>query len=233
MNSGLVILPAFNEEKFIAPVISGIKEVDGGIDILVIDDGSNDKTVEIAEELGAMVISHPYNTGYGAALQTGFRFAFNRNYDFALTIDADGQHDPESIPSILKSMNNTGADIVIGSRFLEGGYRMSFARRIGSWIFAGVARCYTGYRFTDPTSGFQLLNRRAFSYLSQEEVYPLDYPDVNIIMLLHKKQFKIIESPVRMVINAESDTMHSGMKPLVYVVRMLLAIIMILLRKED
>jgi len=226
-------LPAFNEEKFIASVISGIREVNSDIDILVINDGSNDKTADIAEKLGAMVINHPYNTGYGAALQTGFRFARNKGYDYVVTMDADGQHDPKSMPALLKGMNDAGADVVVGSRFLKGDYRMGFARRIGAWIFAGVAKFYTGYRFTDPTSGFQLLNYKAFSYLAQEEVYPMDYPDVNIIMLLHKKQFKIIESPVYMFINSESDTMHSGMKPFVYVIRMLLAIIMILLRKKD
>lgn len=233
MKSGLVILPALNEERFIASVISGIREVDGNIDILVVNDGSSDRTADIAEKLGVMVINHPYNTGYGAALQTGFRFAFKRDYDYAVTMDADGQHEAKSIPNLFKSMNDTGADVIVGSRFLGGGYRMSFVRRIGAWIFAKVAGFYTGYRFTDPTSGFQLLNRRAFSCLAQEEIYPMDYPDVNIIMLLHKKRFKVIESPVLMSINAESDTMHSGMKPFIYVLRMFLAIIMILLRKED
>jgi glycosyltransferase involved in cell wall biosynthesis len=233
MKKNLVIIPALNEERFIGPVLSAISKVNGSIDILVVNDGSKDKTADIAEEMGAMVIDHTYNLGYGAALQTGFRFAVTKGYDYVITLDADGQHDPGSIPELFSSLSATGADVIIGSRFSGGSYRMGFARRIGAWIFAGVARAYTGYRFTDPTSGFQLLNRMAFSCLASEESYPLDYPDVNIILLLHKKRFKVVEAPVHMISNIESDTMHSGMKPLMYVIRMLLAITMILLRRED
>lgn len=232
MQRYLVIIPAFNEADFIASVIDGVKR-DKDTDIIVIDDGSRDKTAEIVRNLGIMVISHPYNLGYGAALQTGFRFAMSRGYEYVVTMDADGQHDPLSIPNLFKTMESTDADVVIGSRFLEGNYKMDFARRIGSWIFARIARFYTGYRFTDPTSGFQLLNQRAYLSLATEEVYPLDYPDLNIIILLHKKRFKIVEAPVHMNINETGDSMHSGLKPFVYVIRMFLAIIMILLRKED
>ncbi|MBI5099761.1 MAG: glycosyltransferase family 2 protein [Nitrospirae bacterium] len=233
MKRHLVIIPALNEERFIGSVISAISKVNGSIDILVVNDGSKDKTADIAGEMGAMVISHTYNLGYGAALQTGFRFAVIRGYEYVVTMDADGQHDPASIPELFKHLSTTGADVIIGSRFSGGIYRMGFIRRIGAWIFAGVARAYTGYRFTDPTSGFQLLNLTAFSCLANEESYPLDYPDVNIILLLHKKRFKVVEAPVHMLSNVKSNTMHSGMKPFVYVIRMLLAITMILLRKED
>lgn len=233
MKRNLVIIPALNEERFIGSVLSAIGKVNGSIDILVVNDGSKDTTADIAQEMGAMVIDHTYNLGYGAALQTGFRFAVIKGYDHVITLDADGQHDPGSIPELFRSLSATGADVIIGSRFSDGSYRMGFARRIGAWIFAGVARAYTGYRFTDPTSGFQLLNRTAFSCLASEESYPLDYPDVNIILLLHKKRFKVVEAPVHMISNVESDTMHSGMKPFMYVIRMILAITMILLRRED
>ncbi len=157
MKKNLVVIPALNEERFIGSVISAIGKVNGSIDILVVNDGSKDKTADIAREMGAMVIDHTYNLGYGAALQTGFRFAVNKGYDYVITLDADGQHDPGSIPELFSSLSATGADVIIGSRFSGGSYRMGFARRIGAWIFAGVARAYTGYRFTDPTSGFQLL----------------------------------------------------------------------------
>jgi len=233
MLRNLVIIPALNEERFIGPVISAISKINDDVDILVVNDGSRDRTAAIAEEKGVMVIDHTYNLGYGAALQTGFRFAVNRGYEYVITMDADGQHDPESISELFSCLRTTGADVVIGSRFSGGSYRMGFIRRVGAWIFAAVARAYTGYRFTDPTSGFQLLNRTAFSCLANEESYPLDYPDVNIILLLHKKRFKVVEAPVRMNLNVKSDTMHSGMKPFVYVIRMLLAITMILLRRED
>lgn len=232
MNPYLVILPAFNEERSIASVISEIRNFDGNADILVINDGSRDQTKEIAQELGVKLINHPYNLGYGAALQTGFRFAVRKGYQNVVTMDADGQHDPKSISGLFKAMNGTDADVVIGSRFLEGNYRMGFARRIGIVIFSNIARICTGSTFSDPTSGYQLLGFNAFSYLAKEDAYPLDYPDVNIIMLLHKKRFKIVEAPVRMISNPYGTTMHKGMKPFVYIIRMFLAIIMVLLRKE-
>jgi glycosyltransferase involved in cell wall biosynthesis len=233
MKNYLIILPAFNEERSITSVIRNIKNIDPKADILVINDGSLDKTEEVAKELQVTVINHPYNLGYGAALQTGFIHAVRNNYDIVITMDADGQHDPNSLSNLFESIESSGADIVIGSRFLRGMYKMSLARRIGAWIFAIVARLYTGYRFTDPTSGFQLLKRQAFSYLAHADTYPLDYPDVNIIMLLHKNRFKIVEAPVHMISNIEGDSMHSGIKPLIYIIRMFLAVIIILLRKED
>lgn len=226
-------MPAFNEAPFIGPVIEEIRKNCGDADVLVVDDGSKDGTSSQAHDRGALVINHPFNLGYGAALQTGFKFAVKKGYDYVVTIDADGQHDPASVQSLFESLKSAGADVVVGSRFLTGTYRMSVARRIGAWLFALVARFYTGYRFTDPTSGFQLLNRAAFLYLAADEGYPFDYPDVNIIMLLHKKRFKVVEAPVRMSINEEGDTMHSGLKPFLYVVRMFLAIMIVLLRKED
>jgi hypothetical protein len=110
---------------------------------------------------------------------------------------------------------------------------MSFARRIGAWLFSLIARLYTGVRITDPTSGFQLLNRKVFSYLSEGNNYPLDYPDVNIIMAMHKMRFTMIESPVTMREKRGGKSMHSGYRPFIYVVRMFLSILIILIRKEE
>lgn len=100
-------------------------------------------------------------------------------------------------------------------------------------MFSTIARAYTGIRFTDPTSGFQILKRNAFSYLAQRDNYPLDYPDVNIIMALHKKRFKIAEAPVVMRQKVSKKSMHSGLKPLLYVVRMFIAILIVLIRREE
>lgn len=233
MQRYIVIIPAFNEAISISTVINGLRKFKKDSDILVVNDGSKDRTAEIAEGLGVMVISHPYNLGYGAALQTGYRFAVSRGYDRVVIMDADGQHDPESISILLKTMEATGADIVIGSRFLDGSYRMELTRRIGSRVFSRFARIYTGYRFTDPTSGFQLFNFHACSFLASEETHPVDYPDVNVIMLLHKKRFKVVEAPVRMVNKIGGNTMHGGLKPVIYVIRMLLSITVILLRRRD
>jgi glycosyltransferase involved in cell wall biosynthesis len=229
----LVVIPAYNEEGNLPQVISRLKSVNIPFDVVIIDDGSKDGTFQIASDAGMNVLRHPYNLGYGAALQTGFRFGMRGGYTDIITMDGDDQHDPDSIPELLKVQRKSGADVVIGSRFLSGNYRMGIARKIGSWIFAKAARLYTGMKFTDPTSGFQLLNRKAFAYLATEEDYPLDYPDVNIIMLLHKRRFQIAEAPARMTEKKNGSTMHGGIKPFFYVLRMFLAITMVLLRKED
>lgn len=231
--SYLIVIPAYNEEAVIGEVINGIKEKEPGMDILVVNDGSSDRTSEIASSSGAKVIDIPYNIGYGGAIQTGFRFAVEYDYDYVITMDGDGQHAPESIRSLIEAMEKEKADVVVGSRFLEGNYRMGLARRLGSWIFSRIANLYTGVRITDPTSGFQIYNKKAFTYLSKGDNYPLDYPDVNIIMALHKMNFKLTEAPVRMIEKVESKSMHSGLKPFFYVVRMVIAIIMVPLYKEE
>ena len=226
----LVVLPAFNEEKSIGMVIREIKKAIPSADILVVNDGSEDGTGTVSEREGAIVVNHPFNLGYGAALQTGFRFATKKGYDHVFTIDADGQHIPSSTQGLLDAMRNQAADVVIGSRFIGGRYKVTVAKKIGIWLFSLIAKTYTGINITDPTSGFQLLNRKAFSYLAEGDNYPLDYPDVNIIMVLHKRKFKIVETSVEMIENREGRSMHSGLRPISYLVKMFLAIIMVLVR---
>lgn len=233
MKSYLIIIPAYNEEENIAKVLKDVKESNPDEDILVVNDGSTDNTSIIAKQMGAMVLDIPFNIGYGCAIQTGFRFAKEHQYDFVITIDGDDQHDPYSTKNLIETMEREQADVVVGSRFIEGTYKMATARKIGTWLFSLIARLYTGTKFTDPTSGFQLLNRKVFSYLSEGNNYPLDYPDVNIIIALHKKKFKVVEASVKMKEKLKGKSMHSGLKPLIYVVRMFLAIIMVLLRRED
>ncbi|MDA8084406.1 MAG: glycosyltransferase family 2 protein [Nitrospiraceae bacterium] len=228
----LVVLPAFNEAHTIGSVIREIRTSAPFADIVVINDGSTDGTAGIASAGGAMVVNLPFNLGYGAALQTGFRFGVRGGYDLIIMMDADGQHNPASVGSLIEAMREHNADVVIGSRFLQGSYRMSVARKIGSRIFSHIARAYTGIRITDPTSGFQLLNREAFAYLAEGDNYPLDYPDVNIIMALHKRDFRIAEAPVVMTENSTGKSMHDGLRPLYYVVKMFLAIVMVLMKRR-
>lgn len=229
----LIIIPALNEEKTIAQVIEDTRKHVPFADVLVINDGSTDRTADIAKKMNVTVIDLPFHLGYGAALQTGFRFAEKYGYATVITMDADGQHLPSSIKNLLAAIEREGADVVIGSRFLEEGYTPGILRSMGIWLFSRIARVYTGTTITDPTSGFQLLNRNAFSYLSEGDNYPLDYPDVNIVMALHKKKFRVVEVPVKMVNNPHKKSMHSGLKPLFYVIKMALAIVMVILRREE
>lgn len=232
MKSYLIVIPAYNEEANIERVIKSAFDSNPEANILVVNDGSTDETSQRAKNAGAMVVDMPFNIGYGGAVQTGFRFAVEYGYDFVVIMDGDGQHDPVFIKSLKDVMAFENADIVIGSRFLESQYKTDIFRKIGIKLFSKIARFYTGMTFTDPTSGFQLLNRRVFTYLSERDNYPLDYPDVNIIMSLHKMGFKLKEAPVRMSERQSGKSMHSGLKPLIYIVRMLLAIIMVIIRKE-
>lgn len=223
----LVIVPAYNEEAHILDVIEDIRLGISFADILIVNDGSDDLTQTMALEKHVMVVSHPFNLGYGTALQTGFRFAEERGYDLVITMDADGQHVASSVDSLIATMNEHNADVVIGSRFLGGGYRIGFAKKAGIWLFSKIGKAYTGMRITDPTSGYQIMNRRVFSFLAQKDNYPLDYPDVNIIMALHKMSFKLVEAPVKMLKSGRKESMHSGLKPFGYVIRMFLAILLV------
>jgi glycosyltransferase involved in cell wall biosynthesis len=227
----LTIVPAFNENPTVGKVIGEIRKTVPFSDILIVDDGSTDGTGGIAREEGARVISHPFNLGYGAALQTGFRYAKKKGYEFAFIMDADGQHISSSAMNLISAMEDHGADVVIGSRFIGNGYPLGTARKIGIKLFSYVARLYTGINITDPTSGFQLLRKSAFSFLADGDNYPLDYPDVNIIMALHKKKFRIIEAPVTMIENRSGKSMHGGLRPVFYVAKMFLAIIMVMVRR--
>ncbi len=228
----IVILPAFNEEMTIGTVIGEIRQNVPFADVLVVNDGSTDSTGRIARKQGVTVIDHPFNLGYGAALQTGFRYAVRQGYQYALTMDADGQHFSFYAQSLIDAMQEHNADVVIGSRFVGSGYKMGILRKMGVMLFSLIARAYTGVKITDPTSGFQLMKRRAFSYLAVGDNYPLDYPDVNIIMALHKRKFKIVEAPVVMEESRSGKSMHSGFRPVLYVIKMVLAIIMVLVRER-
>ncbi|MEO5357382.1 MAG: glycosyltransferase family 2 protein [Nitrospirae bacterium YQR-1] len=232
MKKTLIIIPAYNEEKNIGAVLDGIRALQPDIDVVVVNDGSGDQTAMVSESHGAKVLNHTFNLGYGGALQSGFRFALMKGYDYVVTMDGDGQHDPACIKNLSEAHTATGANVVIGTRFLSEGYRMGLIRKAGVAFFRAITRLYTGIKFTDPTSGFQMMDKTVFSYLAKGDNYPMDYPDANTIMLLHKKNFKIVETQVHMYHRLEGTSMHSGLRPIGYVIKMVLAIIMVALRRD-
>lgn len=226
----LVIMPAYNEARRIRQVAAAVRaQVEG--DLLVVDDGSHDATATEAHLAGALVAIHPTNLGYGAALQTGYRYALRHAYDAVLQLDADGQHDPASIPRLLEGLDR--ADVVVGSRFLEpGSYRPPLARRVGMWIFGRVASALAGQRITDPTSGFQAISRAALRFYAHER-YPVDYPDADVLAMVARSGLRLAEVPVRMLASPDGKSMHAGiLKPLYYVFRMSLALGLVPLRGE-
>ncbi len=224
-----MIFPAFNEAPRIGRAVAGVRAALPQADILVIDDGSRDGTADCVRAAGARVVSHPFNLGYGVALQTGYKYALARGYDFVLQLDADGQHEPRDLPALLEVVASGRADVAIGSRFLGGGsYRAPLARRIGMRLFAVIASTVTHTRVTDPTSGFQALNRRVVQYYASP-AYPVDYPDADVLIMLHFAGLRFVEVPVRMY-PAAGKSMHGGLKPFYYVFKMFLSIFMVFLR---
>jgi hypothetical protein len=229
----LVIIPAFNEEANVARVIEAIRGNLPSADVLVVDDGSRDRTAAVAREAGARVVSLPYNMGYGAALQTGYKYARENAYQILAQIDADGQHDPCYIVEMLDLIRSGQADIVIGSRFLvDNGYRAPFAKRLGMLLFGTVASWATGQKVSDPTSGYQALNRRAFCYCSGD-VYPTDFADADVLIMFHRAGFRVREVAVCMRPSPRKSrylSMYSFLTPIYYIFKMSLAVFVSLLR---
>lgn len=226
----LIIIPAFNEQERVSSVIMGIKALLADVDILVVNDGSSDRTAEVSLSSGARVLDLPFNMGYGVALQTGFKYALRNEYKYTVQLDADGQHDPRFIERLLEVVVKGEADIAIGSRFLEGGYQAQFFRRMGMLLFGSLASAIIRQRITDPTSGFQALNRKVMEFYASDS-YPVDFPDADVIIMLHRAGLKIKEVPARMYPSAEKKSMHSGLKPIYYIFKMFLSILVTLLRR--
>jgi len=233
MSKILILIPAYNEARQLPKVLRGAQDALPGADLVVVDDGSSDETGAVALSLGAGLVTHGSNMGYGVAIQTGYKYALARNYDFLVQIDGDGQHDPDSIRELLDPLRSDEADFVIGSRFLAGGnYRPPLARRIGMQVFRRLVSWIVGTSLTDTTSGFQAFNRDVIRFFVGD-VFPCDYPDADVLIILHRAGFRIAERPVRMFPNAEGKSMHSGFKPLYYIFKMFLSIGVTLLRSPE
>lgn len=231
-NLYVIIIPAYNESERIVSTIVGIREFSNA-DIIVVNDGSTDNTANEAKVAGVFLIDLPFNLGYGAALQTGFKYALKKGYRFAVQMDADGQHDPAAIPSLIEPVINGEVDVALGSRFSNrGDYRAPFMRRVGVSFFAFITSILTGKRITDSTSGFQALNRKVMEFFASD-LYPVDYPDADVIIMLKRRGIKFMEVPVKMKMAVGKVSMHSGVvKPLYYIFKMLLSILVTLLRSK-
>ena len=228
----VALVPAFNEEQNVGRVVQEIRAFDAQLDIVVVDDGSYDGTAEAARAAGARVLRLPFNLGIGGAVQTGFRFAFERGYDVAVRIDGDGQHDPSQLDRVLAPVLAGEADIAVGSRFaaVEGGYRSSRSRRVGIRLLAWVVSRIVGRRVTDTTSGFQALNRRAIELFARD--YPHDYPEVEAAVMVSRHRLRSIEVPVSMRERGAGRSSITAVRSVYYMVKVLLAIFVGLFRRN-
>jgi glycosyltransferase involved in cell wall biosynthesis len=228
----LAIVPALNEEHTVPGVIGELRSFDPGLDIVVVDDGSTDRTAEVAASLGAHVLRLPFNLGIGGAVQTGFRFAYERDYDVVVRVDGDGQHDPSQLGRILAPVLAGEADIAVGSRFAAdaGGYRSSRSRRVGIRILAAVVSRVVGQRVTDTTSGFQALNRQGIALFAHD--YPHDYPEVEATVMVFRHRLRLVEVPVSMRERGGGSSSITALRSIYYMVKVLLAIFVGLFRRN-
>ena len=193
----LVIIPAYNESENIVNTVKEIKEKASDFDYVVINDCSSDKTLEILENNHLNYINLPVNLGIGGAVQTGYKYALEHEYDMAVQVDGDGQHDPAYLHSLEETLIKENADMVIGSRFIKNeGFQSTFARRMGIVYFTKMIKSLTGTTITDPTSGFRLVNEDVIALFAND--YPRDYPEPESIVALLKRKKKVVEVPVQM-----------------------------------
>jgi glycosyltransferase involved in cell wall biosynthesis len=197
----LVIIPAYNERITIGKVITEVNKVahenNLPIDVLVINDCSTDDTTEVVKRHKCVLLNLPVNLGIGGAVQTGFKYAFENNYDIVIQVDGDGQHPPTEIPKLINNLLNNNLDIVIGSRFIENtGYRSTFLRRLGITFFNKLIKLLCKITITDSTSGFRIINRKTLSIAFNR--YPDEYPEPESIIIYSMNNLNIGEIPVIM-----------------------------------
>lgn len=226
----LAIIPAFNEEASVAAVIAELSSLE--IDAIVIDDGSKDNTYEVARRAGARVVRLPFNLGIGAAVQTGYMAALQGGYDVAIQVDGDGQHPPSEITKLLVALQETGADLVVGSRFAgESEFRSSRSRRAGISVFARLISWILRVPMTDTTSGFRAAGPRTIRLFA--DLYPHDYPEVEAILIAARSGLTVVETPVLMRERQGGQSSITPLRSSYYMVKVLLAIGMQVLRRPE
>lgn len=235
----LIIMPAYNEEENITRVLEQLEapEIRDIADVLVMNDASSDATNWIVKEHHHALVTHVFNLGYGSALQLGYKYAIRRKYQYVIQMDADGQHDVCNIPilyEVLKRPDTYGRcpDIVLGSRFMEESseYPVSFGRKTAYGMFRAMIYMATGRRIADPTTGLQGLNKKAVLYYSKYKHFDDKYPDANMIIQMLLLGFQVEEIPAVMHKRDAGISMHSGLKPLIYMFRMVLSILAVICR---
>lgn len=226
----LILIPAYNEEENVGGFIDSLQKsnIAKKADILIVNDASKDKTVEIAESKGIKVISQVYNMGYGAALQLGYKYACKHGYQYILQLDADGQHDALNLDLLYEKLVNeeNSYDIVIGSRFLSDSvtYKIGGIRLLSIKFFRWIVWHVCRVKITDPTSGLQGLNRKAFSHYAEYGQFDLKYPDVNMIVQMLLQGYHIGECSAIMHQRVAGVSMHAGIwRPFKYMILMSLS----------
>lgn len=226
----IFVIPVFNESKHIEKVINDIRKNMPKADIVITNDYSTDNTKDIVESLGVICLNVPFNMGYAMAVQTGIKYAYEQDYDFVIQFDGDGQHLASEAEKLINKYKESDANIIIGSRFLKKtNYKHPLFRKIGTKLFQLIIKWFCKKEITDPTSGFQLLDKNVIKYYSKIGNYP-EFPDANLIIEMLLKGYKIEEVSVNMKENDEGKSMHGGIiKPIKYMINIIYTIMFILI----
>jgi len=227
----VAIVPAWNEEGAIGSVVAEIREACPQAVVVVVDDASTDGTAAAAEAAGAVVLRLPFNVGIGGAVQTGFRYARDEGYDVAVRLDGDGQHDAGEVAKLLEPIEAGRADLVIGSRFVDGSgtYEPPLARRLGIGVFARLVSALGGQRVTDTTSGFVALDRAGIELFASE--YPHDYPEVEATLVALRSGLRLAQVQVEMRERTTGTSSITFVRSLYYIVKVMLALLVASLRR--
>lgn len=223
LDQALIVMPAFNEGQVIGDVIHEVLSTLPGARCLVVNDGSQDDTSRVAADAGAAVLDLPFNLGVGGAMRLGFKYAVANGYDYAIQLDADGQHNPKDVPAILEALAN--ADIVIGARFAgEGSYSVRGPRRWAMALLAFTLSRIAHTRLTDVTSGFKGSGPRALALFSQH--FPAEYlgDTIEALVLGARSGCRIVQVPVAMRPRAGGVPSHSPLKSAIYLGRAAMAL---------
>lgn len=228
----LIIIPAYNESESIKSTVEDIVNNADGFDYIVINDCSTDDTAKICQENHFNYLSLPVNLGIGGAVQTGYMYAYRNNYDVAVQVDGDGQHDVRFLSEMVSHIEENNLDMVIGSRFIDReGFQSSAMRRFGINYFTGLIKLCTGIKITDPTSGLRMVGKNIIAEFAKE--YPKDYPEPETVVSILRKGYKVEEIPVIMRERQGGVSSISLKKSVYYMIKVTLAILVEILRKRE
>ncbi len=225
MEKILLIIPAYNEEENILKVCKKIKEFDQNLDYVVINDGSKDNTLKILQENNLNHINLIHNLGIGGAVQTGYKYAYENNYDIAIQFDGDGQHDVSYVSQICEPLISGQADMCIGTRYLDKSsseFQSTFMRRLGKNIISTMIRICCHKKITDPTSGFRAVNKKIIELFAKD--YPIQYPEPESTVEVLKRKYNVIEKPVSMNERQGGKSSINPLKSIDYMIKVSLAI---------
>jgi glycosyltransferase involved in cell wall biosynthesis len=226
----LVIVPAWNEEGAIGGVVRAIRRYMPDVPVLVIDDYSTDRTVQLAREAGAEILALPHHLGLGGCVQAGYKLGYELGFHYVIRVDGDGQHDARDIPAIFERLKQSGCEMVIGSRFTGGLAHGSAVRGIGIRFFRAVLRPILGKTVHDPTSGFVGVNRAALDVFSRS--FPLAYPEIEALVVLQRRRFRFEEVPCKMLPRTAGRSSITALKSLYYIAHVLLGVFVNVLKYE-